>query len=271
MLLMSVFVLLYPVPDEGFCHEPRHIIDEIRTIESNEIKCDLPGKECYGYIEGSIPILISAPHGTKHYRGRENRWKTQDAYTSSLAIELGRITGAHVLYAKNRTAEDPNNDIRSRYKDLLGRIVKDNGIGFVLDLHGAGRDRPFKIDIGVMDDRTERSSCPTFQPVIAQSFHGFQDRIFNMRFRARSPATITYFARNGLGIEAAQIEINARYRDFGSDLPSAESEEEFLELFGRLRDMILAINGKMNENGNPRVLAVSKPSPAPRHSGTSLR
>jgi len=191
---------------------PLQILEDIKQIEYNEIKYDEESPDYYGFIKGSIPILISAPHGAKHFRRRENRWKGEDEYTSSLAIKLAQLTGAYVIYVKNKTREDPNNNPTSRYKIAVAKAVKDYNIKFLLDLHGSDEARPFKVDIGIIKDETEKSSCPTFKEAMREAFSDFEPKMFNKKFCANDACTLTFFARNELGIEAAQVEINARYR-----------------------------------------------------------
>jgi len=259
VFFLALFFFLSPIMNHNsYSGEPMGIIDNIRQIEKNDIKRNIPSETYYGYVRGQIPIMISAPHGARHYRACENRWKAEDAYTSSLAIELGRLTGAHVIYLKNKAAEDPNSDIRSRYKDFLANIVRENGIRFIIDLHGAHRDQPFKIDVGVLDDRAEESSCPTFKPFIAEAFRDYEDGLFNKQFRAKSPGTITSFAKHDLGIEAAQFEINALCRILKSrtDPSLGTNEQDVLELVGRLQKMIAAINEKITEDSSKSPLAV---------------
>ncbi len=245
-----------------------NIVDGIRQIELSDIHPDRQRTEYFEYVKGRIPVLISAPHGAKHYRASQSCWKAEDAYTSSLAIKLGQLTGAHVIYVKNKTAEDPNNDLASRYKDFLAQVVKENGIRFLIDLHGASRNRPFKIDVGTISNDPDKSSCPTFKPIIEQAFRGFDEEIFNKRFPAGGPGTITYFARNSLGIEAAQFEINALYRviESRSD-PSLKGDEQgVLDLVGRMWGMITDINkrissGSLRHEGKPDPMRLpSQPS-----------
>jgi hypothetical protein len=246
-LMIAPIFIMPAIADRGHCGESMGFIEDVRQIEKQTISCNTLSGDYVGYVKGRIPVLISAPHGAKHYRTVENRWKDEDAYTSSVAIKLGQMTGAHVLYVKNKTAEDPNNDIGSRYKDYLTKVVKEKGIRFVIDLHGAGRDQPFKIDVGTIDNRIERSSCPTFKPLIEEAFHDFDGDIFNKRFQAKGHGTITYFSRNDLGIEAAQFEINAVYRHLsGNGDPAKISKEQDLrDLMGRLQTLILSVNDKI--------------------------
>ena len=248
VLMIGFLFLLLPLRQIGHCEGSMNdVIENIKKIESGEIRCNKQSANYFGYVKGTIPILISAPHGAKHYRTLQHRWKAEDAYTSSLAKELGSLTGAYVIYLKNKAGEDPNNDIRTRYKDFLRKIVAENGIKFVIDLHGAGWDEPFKVDVGTLGDDPGTCSCPTYRTIIQQAFLGFDDHIFNKKFRAEGCATITSFARNDLGIEAAQVEINARYRIIQSKLDPLikANEEDVLDLFGRLQRVILDVNATM--------------------------
>lgn len=234
------------------------MINRIMKIELNEIQRDRLSPDYFGYIEGSIPILISAPHGAVHYRSAEQRWKAADAYTSAIAIELGRLTGAHVLYLKNKSPEDPNNDLRSKYKDFLSRVVMEKGIKFIADLHGAGADRPFKVDIGILDDRIEESSCPTFRSDIQNAFRTFEERPFNRIFKAGTPGTITYFAKHSLKIEAAQIEINARCRPINARRGAVgAAERDILRLMNCLQTMVVDINRRISSSKSPHTLSQS--------------
>lgn len=218
------------------------ILENMKRTEFTQIDYDREAEPYYGYIQGTIPILISAPHGAKHYRTKEHRWKDEDAYTSSLALELGRLTGAHVLFLKNRAPEDPNNDPGTKYKEFLKKVVEERHIKFVLDLHGAAGTQPFRIDVGIL--RPDAAiSCPTYKPIIQSVFHGFQPDIFNKRFTANGSGTITCFARRTLGIEAAQVEINARYRIVESRSTGYRADsKDVLGLVEMLRTMILEID-----------------------------
>lgn len=235
---------------------PDQILEEIRQIEYNEIKYDEESTDYYGFIKGKIPILISAPHGAKHFRKRENRWKGEDEYTASLAIELGELTGAYVIYVKNKTREDPNNDPSSRYKMAVAKAVKQYHLKFLLDLHGSDEERPYKVDIGIISSESGKGSCPTFKEIIRKTFSDFEPRIFNQKFCANDTCTLTFFAKNELAIEAAQVEINAKYRIVERKPDSSKAKagikphfkangEDVLALVTRLKRMILEIDQKV--------------------------
>ena len=89
------------------------------------------------------------------------------------------------------------------------------------------------------------------------AFTGFQEEVFNPPgFTAAHSGTITYFARNKLGIEAAQIEINAKFRIVARKSESAKAkkgeepdymakEKDVLELIRVIERLIIEINDKI--------------------------
>ncbi len=245
-VLMAAFVFILAArTGRAGVHVDPGVVDEMRRIEFAQIDYDDEATPYYGYIKGSIPVLISAPHGAKHYRAAEGAWRKEDAYTASLAIVLGRLTGAHVLYVKNKTTEDPNNDTDTQYKEFLKKTIKKNHIRFVLDLHGAAPGRS-KVDIGIMDNASSLCSCPTFRGCLEDAFTGFEPKLFNQNFAAKGAGTVTFFCRNDLGIEAAQVEINANYRIVEGKTSGFKADpEKVRELIERLRDAIEAVNGRL--------------------------
>jgi len=237
------------------------ILKEIREIEYNEIKYDEGSQNYYGFIHGNIPVLISAPHGAKHFRRREHRWKGEDEYTASLAIELGKLTGAYVIYVKNKTTEDPNNDPSSRYKMAVAKAVRKYHIKFLLDIHGSDEGRPYKVDIGIISNESGKVSCPNYKEIIQAAFSDFQPGLFNQKFCANDACTLTSFAKYQLGIEAAQVEINTKYRVVERKPDSAKAKagiephfkangQDVLALVTRLKGLILEIDQKI-EKKNP--------------------
>ena len=231
------------------------LLMKIKEIESMKIQYDIESTDYLAFKEGKIPILISAPHGARHWRN--NNWKEEDEYTASIAIMLAELTNAHVIYVKNATREDPNYIEESRYKDKINEVVNKYGIKFILDLHGADKKNPFKVGVGIINRNTNKCSCPTFKETMRGAFTGFQEEVFNPPgFTAAHSGTITYFARNKLGIEAAQIEINAKFRIVARKSESAKAkkgeepdymakEKDVLELIRVIERLIIEINDKI--------------------------
>jgi hypothetical protein len=227
-------------------------LKEIKKIEFEKIDYQKESSDYFDINLGKIPILISAPHGAKHLR--YGKWKEEDEYTASIAIKLAKLTDAHVIYVKNATKEDPNYDLKSEYKEAIEKAVKNHGIKFIADLHGARNDRDFKVSVGIINDDKNSCSCPTYKEIIQKSFEPFQKDIFNLGgLNTSTEGTITYFAKNSLQIEAAQFEINGKYRIIerkpDSSKAIAGTEPDFkadkkvvLEMIITLRKMIESIN-----------------------------
>jgi hypothetical protein len=248
------------------------LTEEIKEIETETIAYDLESEGYFEFKEGKIPILISAPHGAKHFR--DDDWKEEDQYTSSIAIKLGEITGAHVIYVKNKTREDSNYLERTKYKERIKEVIEEHGIKFLMDLHGVDQHKPFKICVGTGYDENEKSSCPAFKDIIEDVLKDFQaPPIFNRKkFKAKEKGTVTSFARRECGVESAQFEINAAYRILKRKPDSSEAvevndphfraaEENVLELFGHLKKIILRIKEEI-ETRSPQLNAPDSSGPS---------
>lgn len=228
------------------------ILRDIRAIEFERIRYNSASDDYFEVIAGDIPVLLSAPHGARHLR--QGTWKGEDEYTAALAIKLGELTGASVIFVKNKTEEDSNRLRHTRYKDAIRQLVHERGIGFLADIHGADIKRNYKVSVGIIDAKAmERCSCPRCKPIIEESFRSFQSPPFHLdTFTAASPETVTSFARHCCGIEAAQFEINARYRiverkpdsmrALRGDEPHFRAEEtDVLGLVQCLKEMVFKI------------------------------
>lgn len=177
-----------------------------------------PGEVEFRYQKGRIPVLLSAPHGAAHTR--RGGHKDEDEYTAAIARFVAEETGAHVLYAHRKSGTDPNFYPDVPYKRMIQQIAGTERINFVLDIHGAAPGRPFGLALGTIWGK----SCPTTRPLILESlrrsgFHeespGFDRLNVDKAFPAagnHEQETITRFAWQVLGIEAAQLEINAHLR-----------------------------------------------------------
>lgn len=240
----------------------KKILREIKKIEFSKINYNKEDKKFFDFIEGKIPILISAPHGTKHFRSRTGEWREEDEYTSAIAIKLGQLTGAHVIYTKNKTKEDPNDDEVSEYRDEIKKIIKKYNIKFVADIHGAGMDYDFSVCVGTMDDSKNKSSCPIFKDVIINTLKDFQGVKYNLKNFEAKKRTLTRFIWKKCGVEAAQFEIRADYRIVERKPDSSEAQKgeksEFeakrknvLNLLYHLSEVILKINEEIKKEVKP--------------------
>ena len=172
----------------------------------------------YVYLKGNIPVLLSAPHGA--VQTRAGKIKEEDEYTAGLARLIGNRTGAHVIYVRRKSRTDPNADATAPYKQTLRQIVQENKINFVLDLHGANKDRDFGIALGTMNGK---SCSEEERQIIVKTFEKYEiseagnglsrldvDQLLPGEGNDRREPIVKFCHRNSL--PAVQIEINAWLR-----------------------------------------------------------
>jgi len=163
------------------------------------------------YLPGTLPVLVSAPHAVRHIRRKAI--KQSDIFTGAIACLLQQITGCHVLAVTRLYGGDPNWDQPCLYKERLAGIVAEKGIRMVIDLHGAGGDHPFDLELGTMHGA---SLCGRegFLPLIEAACReaGLCRIAVDQVFTAAGQATVTAFTAGKLGIPAVQVELNRRYR-----------------------------------------------------------
>jgi len=126
------------------------------------------GNQSFKWINGRIPLLISAPHATTHLR--RGRLKREEGYTGALAQLLAKETGAFALYTCYRSQDDSNWDKMTPYKALLQKLVQKHNIRFVIDLHGMSNRHKFGLAIGTRNGR----SCPKRETLITTALQTHQ-------------------------------------------------------------------------------------------------
>jgi hypothetical protein len=171
----------------------------------------------FAYTSGTLPILISAPHGAAHTRN--GGYKEEDEFTAGIARLVAEKSGAHVIWLRRKSDEDPNNDLESRYKRCLCEILAQHDIRFVIDIHGANAKHEFGIALGTSDGKSCR---PDIQNRIVETLGDFgfavdgtslRSLAVNKKgFRACGDGTITRYVSKCPNVEAAQFELNAHLR-----------------------------------------------------------
>lgn len=179
---------------------------------------------------GELPVLLSAPHAVRHLR--QKKIKMSDQFTGSIVYLLHQMTGCHAITTTKLYGGDPNSDNPCIYKEKIVEICDRKKVKFVLDIHGAARERNFDVDFGTNGGETLLSE----ERMVEMLEHNFQDfglnRISHDYFAARAPNTIANFVARELKIPAVQVEINNQYR-----VP-AQNPEGFHRLLGALVESI---------------------------------
>jgi len=215
---------------------PAHI-DKLIEIESS-IQYDKPppdGEKPFVVKNRESPILISAPHGAKTYRNSKKEiWHEEDEFTAGIAQLLGELCDVSVIAtASKNEAYDPNfsSDSNIAYKEEITSLIKDAGVKFVIDLHGAALNssylKPYQtIDLGFRsEDATERSIAnkhvkrlATFLQNTGENCNPACFVVGRNGLAASGDGTITSFVFNKYGpktdfkVQALQIEMKPQAR-----------------------------------------------------------
>lgn len=198
----------------------REVLERLVELEADVQYQESPeeGDSRIGFLRGSTPALLSAPHAAVHTR--QGQAKEEEEFTAAMACLVAETTGAHALYLRRRSSTDPNWHVDVPYKRRLAQIATREGLHFVLDIHGASPLRPFGVALGTVEER----SCPEQRDGIIRELEAFgfrpdarsMDRLdVDETFTGRGQAgqeTIICFVSEALDVDAAQIELHPLVR-----------------------------------------------------------
>lgn len=183
-------------------------------------------------FDGSLPVLLSAPHAVRHTR--RGKIKKSDRVTGTLALLLAEKTGCSALCLCRNYGGDPNYDEASPYKQELLAMIARLRPRIVLDLHGMASTR-LDIDVGTMWGRSlngRRDLVDRLKSCLAP--YGLHKIVENKSFCAAHTHTITRLVstENHPPVSALQLEISGLYRNLWTH------PGEFIKLFKGLADYI---------------------------------
>lgn len=166
-------------------------------------------------IRGTLPVLISAPHSTLHLRPgfKAQKPKLNELNTDLVVKTLCKKAGWFGIYATKIQKRDPNWYEDCPYKKAIERLVDKHNIKFVLDIHGARKDRPFLIEY---DDFRKGKIIMGIEENLKQCLKkfGFSEKeIVRGLLHKNNQLTITEFCIERLKIPALQLEINKKIRN----------------------------------------------------------
>lgn len=164
--------------------------------------------ELIHFEQGSIPILLSAPH-TVNFLKEDGNFKMREGYTKAIVKYLAQKTGAFLMIKENSDGIDPNKIEMEDYKRQLLEIIEKHQIRLVLDIHGAALHHDFVIEIGSLDGVGAR--VQTIESLkTALKDQGIAPVAENSPFKGGG---ITKTVHGNTNIEVLQLEINRNYRD----------------------------------------------------------
>ncbi|MEX0916632.1 MAG: hypothetical protein WDZ44_00835 [Candidatus Spechtbacterales bacterium] len=174
-------------------------------------------------IEGTIPVLISAPH-TRPIAMRAqggNITKPPELKVARLLNRVCRETGAWGVYmgGLGRVEYWEESTFRA-YKRALRSIIEKNGVTLFIDLHGFMEARPFAIDYDFKISRRKPYDNETIhlEHIILKHLTNHDmgapiSKTFFSKQNGIARRTLTYFVRRTFNIPAVQFEINKNVRE----------------------------------------------------------
>jgi len=212
-------------PEQGAILFPRAIvgikdIDVAIEFEQNLKKRyneDPPaGASWFEVIDGSTPVLISAPHATTPTR-EGGAHQFADAGTGALAEALNRLTGATVIYTTYKSPSDPNYYDNNAYKAKLEDLLASKKPLLVLDLHTSHWHRPYDVDFGTMGGQSLIGQLSLFR-LLAEDLRAAGLANFSQDyFSASKNATVTKWV-SARGVPCIQLEISSTWTNTSGEL-----------------------------------------------------
>ncbi len=100
----------------------------------------------HAIITGNNNILISAPHGVSQVR--LGRFKCAEIGSLATALRLKDTTDCYLIAKTKNNNDDANFDVKSKYKDSIRKLIKNNNIKYIIDFHGLAQNRECDVNLG---------------------------------------------------------------------------------------------------------------------------
>ena len=163
------------------------------------------------FYKGEISILFSAPH-TMRQKKEDGSIKSSEPYTKAIALYLNKYFNVFSIVKINDTGLDSNRDNDDNYKKELMKIVKENNIKLVIDLHGASKERDFDVEFGTLNNLSiDFSTIKELEDAFKEN--GIKNVLYNAPFKG---GAITQYLYGINDIDVVQIEINGKYRNLNN-------------------------------------------------------
>ena len=178
--------------------------------EINELEI-LKDENDYLILKGSVPILFSAPH-TMYQLHDDGTTKLKEPYTKAIALYLNKYYNTYAIVKNRDTGIDSNRDNYDKYNIEMRRLIKENNIKLVIDLHGASKARDFDLEFGTLNNLSaDFSTIKELEEAFAEN--GISNINHNDPFKGGAITQGIYALDD---VDVIQIEINGKYRDYNN-------------------------------------------------------
>ena len=192
----------------------------------------------YETISGEIPIIVSAPHCVKHIRN--GKIKSAEGETGAIVQYLAEKSKCYAIYKTYNNGDDANYDIKDNpYKEEIEKLIKQNDIKLLLDLHGANYEHDFDIDIGTGKGENLIGKMFLVEE-LKNCFmkNGIENVVVDGEFKAISEHTISRSISQKLLVPCIQVEISGKYRHIQNIEGIDKLIKSILMFFEKIQDKI---------------------------------
>ncbi len=201
-------------------------------LEEIEKFFELPHDEAFKIADGSLEVMLSAPHSVT--QTRKGVIKKSEKKTGVLALLLNEDTGCPSIVKTKNCGDDANFDAVSDYKHELIDYVLNNGVKLLIDLHELAPSRKVLIDMGTGKLKNVKDTAIINRFLKAFGSRGMCVQI-DAPFSASNPNTVSSSVARYCNIPCVQLEINSRllYPQF--------AEYDFNGVYSALKEIITRI------------------------------
>ena len=202
--------------DKKYCNDDS-FSDEINYLENLDFDSD------YITLKGKNKILLSAPHTMMQER-EDGTIKLSEPYTKAISLYLNRHSDTYSMVKIKDTKIESNIDNHDEYNVELRRLIKENNIDIVIDLHGAAKQRNFDVEFGTLNNL---SADYTTLKELEKCFkeNGINNIVYNNPFKGGAITKGVFSIDN---VDVIQIEINKKLRE---DMDCLKKVVSSLEMF----------------------------------------
>jgi len=166
----------------------------------------------YQVIRGKVPVLLSAPHAVKQVR--EGVIKNRDGMTGGIVEYLCEELGIFGVTRLWEAGDDPNyaRDERSEaYREEIVRLVRENDIKWVFDIHGCLDKYGFAIDVGINGGQNVACGAAEIRRLVGECWGDLDVRV-DERFVAGRLESVANVVHRETGANCLQLELSEKVR-----------------------------------------------------------
>lgn len=196
-------------------------------------------------------VMLSAPHSVNQIR--RGNIKYAEVYTGAMTEYLSEILSVSSIIKSLNDKDDANYDEVSKYRDEAVKLIRDQDIKLLLDIHGASELRDFDIEIGTARGRNINYNDEILDIILSLSKeYGFSKVNVDDLFTASNKNTVSRYVNEKTGIYAIQLEINKKYRSPDTNYIDFEKMLNFLS------HLIVTIDNYLKRDKYLDVITISK-------------